>query len=234
MLNMPQEYCFGPFRLDVSRNGLAKDGAALAIGTRALKLLILLLQRNGGVVNKAELIRAAWPGTLVEEGNLTVQIAALRQLLGDTSRPFRLIVTVPGRGYRFAGRFEGGGTAQETPAGDDVMRRIYRNALFDYEAAELSHEKRLKLKQQLVERIMAVAAPELNGRERAARRRGMETLWSELQRKFKETRRAANRCDPAACAIGAVRECRCGIESDELRNSLEPLVRAFIDTECPR
>ncbi len=143
-------------------------------------------------------------------------------------------MTVPGRGYRFAGRFEGGGIAPDSPAGDDVMRRIYRNALFDYEAAEISYEKRLKLKQQLVERIMAVAAPELNGRERAARRRGMETLWSELQRKFKEARRAANRCDPAACAIGAVRECRCNIESDELRSTLEPLVRAFIDTECPR
>jgi TolB-like protein len=86
---------FGPFTLDTRREALTRDGAPLPIGHRAVVLLKALLDAKGETVSKADLMERAWPGTVVEEGNLTVQIAGLRKALGD-----EVIVTVPRVGYR--------------------------------------------------------------------------------------------------------------------------------------
>jgi predicted ATPase/DNA-binding winged helix-turn-helix (wHTH) protein len=99
-------YRFGPFHLD-ARGDLHHNDVPVAAGAKALRLLAALLAASGGVVTREELVAAAWPDMMVEEGNLTVQIAALRQVLGDAERPHRLIVTVPRRGYRFAGAIDG-------------------------------------------------------------------------------------------------------------------------------
>jgi predicted ATPase/DNA-binding winged helix-turn-helix (wHTH) protein len=99
-------YRFGAFYLDL-RGDLHHDGVPVTAGGKALRLLARLLEAGGGVVSREELIDAAWPGMVVEEGNLSVQIAALRQILGDAERPHRLIVTVPRRGYRFGGAIDG-------------------------------------------------------------------------------------------------------------------------------
>ena len=90
---------FGRFRLEVDR-ALLRDGEALPLGQRALAVLAALLSNPGRVVSKGELMAAAWPGLSVEDSNLTTQIWTLRQALDDTERPYRCIVTVPGRGYR--------------------------------------------------------------------------------------------------------------------------------------
>jgi len=71
-------------------------GQPLALGARAFDLLLALIERRDRVVGKSELLALAWPGLVVEEGNLSVQISALRKTLGD-----KVISTVPGRGYRF-------------------------------------------------------------------------------------------------------------------------------------
>lgn len=96
---------FGPFRLDPGQRRLCRvtDGGetAVALGSRALDLLLLLVRRPGALVSKNELINAAWPDVVVEENNLTVQMSALRRTLGDGQDGTRLIETVPGRGYRF-------------------------------------------------------------------------------------------------------------------------------------
>ncbi len=90
---------FGPFVLDRSRMALLRDGAAVAIGQRGFALLDALLAADE-VVTKAALMAAGWPGTVVEEGNLTVQIAALRKALGRREDGSEWIVTVPRVGYR--------------------------------------------------------------------------------------------------------------------------------------
>src|SRR5690606_12579044 len=100
----PQPLAFGPFVLDLRRGALMREGRPLAAGHRGMSLLHALLQAPGQALGKAALIQAAWPDTVVEESNLTVQIAALRKLLGPQSDGSQWIVTVPRVGYRFAGR----------------------------------------------------------------------------------------------------------------------------------
>ena len=72
-------HAFGPFILDAGRGSLQRNGKSVALGQRGMALLEALLDSEGGAVSKADLMERAWPGTIVEEGNLTVQIAALRE-----------------------------------------------------------------------------------------------------------------------------------------------------------
>jgi DNA-binding winged helix-turn-helix (wHTH) protein len=71
----------------------------VAVGARALDILITLIGRAGEVVGKADLITCVWPDTFVEESNLRVHIAGLRRALRDGQLGSRYIVNVPGRGY---------------------------------------------------------------------------------------------------------------------------------------
>ena len=98
-----QEVEFGPFSLSLTRRQLRKDGVAVPLGSRAFELLLALVQRQGRVVTKDELLAEVWPDTVVEENNLQVQVSALRKALGDRPDGSRYLVTVPGRGYRFLG-----------------------------------------------------------------------------------------------------------------------------------
>src|ERR1700739_73162 len=97
-------FLFGGFRLD--RRGLFRrdEGSALApveIGSRALDVLSVLLERPGDLLTRDEIMAAAWPGTVVEDNNLTVQISTLRRILDQDRAQGSCIQTVPGRGYRF-------------------------------------------------------------------------------------------------------------------------------------
>lgn len=94
-------YQFGSFQLVPARQQLVESGKPVRLGSRALELLTLLVERAGTVVDKASLIQRAWPDTVVEEINLRVQIAALRRALGDADLNSRFVATVPGRGYSF-------------------------------------------------------------------------------------------------------------------------------------
>jgi TolB-like protein len=98
----PQRLLFGGFVLDPARGALLRDGAPVAIGHRAMALLAALAKAGGRVLTKAELIDAAWPSAVVEEkSNLSVQVAALRKLLGSTPDGGEAIATVARVGYRF-------------------------------------------------------------------------------------------------------------------------------------
>jgi predicted ATPase/DNA-binding winged helix-turn-helix (wHTH) protein len=89
-------YAFGPFRLDVGERQLSRDGVVQPLRGRPFDLLAVLVARAGELVSKDELLDLAWPGVVVEENNLQVQVSVLRKLLGAEA-----IATVPGRGYRF-------------------------------------------------------------------------------------------------------------------------------------
>ena len=92
---------FGPFRLLPAQRLLLHAGEPVRLGSRALDALIALLDRPGELVTKDELISRVWPDTHVDEGNLKVQVAALRRMLGDGKGGARYLATAPGRGYRF-------------------------------------------------------------------------------------------------------------------------------------
>jgi len=89
---------FGRFRVLLRQRQLAADGVPIELGTRALDLLLVLLEADGSLVTKDELLSHVWPGIVVAEENLKVQISALRKALGE-DRDF--IRTEFGRGYRF-------------------------------------------------------------------------------------------------------------------------------------
>ena len=92
---------FGAFRLLSARRLLLQGDQPVRLGSRALEILIALVERPGELVTKAELMARVWPSTFVEEGNLKVQVAGLRRALGDSRGSDRYLVTVPGHGYCF-------------------------------------------------------------------------------------------------------------------------------------
>jgi TolB-like protein/Tfp pilus assembly protein PilF len=94
---------FGSFVLKLDAGTLVRQGVPVPVGYRALLLLTALLRRPGEVLTKADLMEAAWPGMAVEEGNLSVQMASLRKLLGPSPDGTEWIATVPRVGYRFIG-----------------------------------------------------------------------------------------------------------------------------------
>ena len=91
---------FGRFRVLLRRRQLLADGVPVELGTRAFDLLLVLMEADGLLVTKEALLSRVWPGIVVSEDNLRVQIAALRRALG-ADRDF--IRTEFGRGYRFTG-----------------------------------------------------------------------------------------------------------------------------------
>jgi TolB-like protein len=99
----PQRFAFGPFVLDVRRGALAREGQPVALGHKGLSLLHALVQAPGQVLSKTSLMQAAWSDAIVEESNLSVQIAAVRKLLGPQPDGSEWIATVPRAGYRFVG-----------------------------------------------------------------------------------------------------------------------------------
>ena len=95
---------------------LTRDGKAVAIGTRGAALLKALVDAEGAAVGKDTLLEAAWPGTIVEESNLSVQIAVLRKSFGERDEGGDWITTVPRVGYRLL-RASGTSPAHTTAAG---------------------------------------------------------------------------------------------------------------------
>jgi len=100
---------FGRFRVLIRQRQLLAEGAPIALGTRALDLLVVLLEADGSLVTKEELFSRVWPGVVVAEENLKVQISALRKALGEDRDCIR---TEFGRGYRFT-------AAVRSPVGSD-------------------------------------------------------------------------------------------------------------------
>jgi TolB-like protein len=100
---MSTKFAFGPFVLDVQREMLSRDGRPIAVSSKGMQLLLTLLRAPGQVLTKADLMRAAWSDAVVEESNLSVQIAALRKQLGPTADGGEWIATVSRVGYRFVG-----------------------------------------------------------------------------------------------------------------------------------
>jgi DNA-binding winged helix-turn-helix (wHTH) protein len=98
---MPTQVSFGPFRLLRAQFLLLEGDKPVPLGSRALEILIALLERHGELVSKQDLMARVWPNVFVEPANLTVHMSALRRALRDGRDKNRFIVNIPGRGYCF-------------------------------------------------------------------------------------------------------------------------------------
>ena len=88
---------FGRFELRPAERRLLHDDGPVRLGARAFDLLVALVEHRARLLTKAELLDLVWPGLVVEEANVQVQISALRKVLGAEA-----VATIPGLGYRFA------------------------------------------------------------------------------------------------------------------------------------
>jgi len=107
---------FGPFSLFAAERLLKKEDEPVALGDRALDILIALAERAGEVVTHKELISTVWPDVAVEEANLRFQMTALRKALGDGRDGARYISNISGRGYCFV--------APVTRSGDEQLVQV--------------------------------------------------------------------------------------------------------------
>ena len=95
-------YEFDALRIDTALSRLARAGEPVPLPPKAFDLLILLARNTDRVMTKSELMEALWPGTFVDEANLTQHVYTLRKALGDQPNGQPFIETVPRRGYRLA------------------------------------------------------------------------------------------------------------------------------------
>ncbi|MFA1671916.1 winged helix-turn-helix domain-containing protein [Rhizobium mongolense] len=113
---------FGSFRLDHTQRLLLKDGEPVRIGSRALDLLIALVDRAGDVVSRHELLDLVWRNVVVDEAGVRVHMASLRRALGDGRDGARYIVNVAGRGYSFVAPVTRHGSDRPLPAPPHAAR----------------------------------------------------------------------------------------------------------------
>lgn len=106
---------FGPFRLSPVERVIERDGVPLALGDRALDILIALVERPGEIVSHRDLIARVWRDLVVSPGNLRVHMSALRKALGDGVDGARYIDNVIGQGYCFVAQIVHGTAPTSAP-----------------------------------------------------------------------------------------------------------------------
>jgi len=104
---------FGRFRVHTRQRRLFADGVPIDLGTRAFETLMVLIEADGSLVTKDEILSRVWPGIVVGQDNLKVQISALRKALGEDGD---LIRTEFGRGYRFTAAIRSAAVDASHPA----------------------------------------------------------------------------------------------------------------------
>ena len=150
-----EAFVFGAFRLLPAQRILLEDGKPLHLGSRALDVLLALVECAGDTIHKDQLIARTWPDTVVDEGTLRVHVAALRKALGDGRGGNRFIANIPGRGYSFVApvRREQGQQAAALPnrsalGGNlpaQVTRVIGRSEIVATVVARLAHQRFLTI-----------------------------------------------------------------------------------------
>lgn len=96
-----QIYEFGPFQLIPRRRLLLRDGETVVLPSRAFDALLKLIEHEGGIFSKDELMKMVWPDTIVGESSLSQLISSIRKALEEQPHGHKYIETDPGRGYRF-------------------------------------------------------------------------------------------------------------------------------------
>ena len=164
---MPEAGQFGRFEILTTQRRLQVDGQPVALGSRAFDLLAALVARRDRVVPKDELIDVVWPGLVVEDNNLQVQISALRKVLGAQA-----IATVPGRGYQFTVAALAPGSSAAGAAGESNGPRVPERA----GTAALRASRLLVADDNKVNRLLLCRSLELMGHEVASADNGRSAL----------------------------------------------------------
>jgi predicted ATPase/DNA-binding winged helix-turn-helix (wHTH) protein len=126
-LNDSDVFLFGPFRLIASERLLLNGTATVAVGGRALDILIALVERAGEIVSHRDLVKRVWSDVIVESTSLRVHIAGLRKALGDGRDGARYITNVPAKGYCFVGSVQR--SRQSRPIAASSVGRIVTETL---------------------------------------------------------------------------------------------------------
>lgn len=170
---MQTSYRFGKFEVQVSQRALLVDGVPAALGGRAFDMLVVLVQRAGQVVGKDQLLDAVWGRVVVEEGNLHVQMSALRKLLGAET-----IATIPGRGYRFTPMLDAPAIGAAAAAAPALMPP--RRGVPERLPALFGRERDLAALDGLMaaHRLVSILGPGGIGKTRLA----LAALWSQRER----------------------------------------------------
>jgi TolB-like protein/DNA-binding winged helix-turn-helix (wHTH) protein len=128
-------YEFGPYRMHPVRNLLLRGSEPVPLTAKAFETLLVLIEHGDQVVSKEELMSRLWPDTFVEEANLAQHISMVRKALGETPQDRRYIITLPGRGYRFAERVrtvfeeeEGDAEAKYPAPSTSVVEQVMANS----------------------------------------------------------------------------------------------------------
>jgi DNA-binding winged helix-turn-helix (wHTH) protein/TolB-like protein len=132
-------YEFGPFHMDPHKQILLRGSDPVPVTPKAFETLLVLVRRSRDVVSKEELLKAVWPNSFVEESNLSQNIFLLRKALGDTAENRQYIVTLPGRGYRFAASVR-----TVTEQGEALLAQARTRTQIVIEENEAETDQRLK------------------------------------------------------------------------------------------
>jgi TolB-like protein/DNA-binding winged helix-turn-helix (wHTH) protein/Flp pilus assembly protein TadD len=122
-------YEFGAFQLDTAERLLRQlDGTPVPLTPRVFKTLVYMVEHHDAVLDKERIMEAVWPDSIVEENNLAQAISKLRHVFGETPASESYIVTVSGRGYRFAAEVkerpaDAVSTAPKVRQADEVVPR---------------------------------------------------------------------------------------------------------------
>src|SRR5688572_2172196 len=129
----PQPVEFGPFSLDRVERVLRRQGQPVPLRPKDFDMLLVLVENNGRIVEKEELLKQVWPDTFVEEANLSHHIFTLRKALGDGDEEARYIETIPRRGYRFVapvtGASEAASISEPVQSDRPTRSRHWQNAV---------------------------------------------------------------------------------------------------------
>jgi DNA-binding winged helix-turn-helix (wHTH) protein len=115
------QYEFGSYRLDAQSGILFREGERVALSPKVAELLVALVQAEGSVLTREQLLQQVWPDTIIEEGSLSSHISMLRKALRTGPDGHDFIETLPKRGYRFAAPVERTGSEKPSSGAERVM-----------------------------------------------------------------------------------------------------------------
>ena len=157
------QYEFGAYRLDTQGRMLFREGVHVALPPKVAELLVALVQGEGSVLTREQLLQRLWPDTVVEEGSLTSHISLLRKALGEGSQAQDFIETLPKRGYRFVASVKRAGSGAPDSGLDRTMlvvlpfENLTAGERYDYFSEGLTEEMITELARLSPERLGVIA-----------------------------------------------------------------------------
>jgi DNA-binding winged helix-turn-helix (wHTH) protein len=134
-------YEFDCFTIDVKNQRLMRDGELVPLSAKTFEILLALVENNGRVLEKNDLLNRIWPETFVEEINLNVHISNLRKALGESAAHHQYIKTIPKKGYCFTAQIA------EIEADEGILRAQAAEAL-PHASAQIDESLALILKEE--------------------------------------------------------------------------------------